>query len=65
MANEKITKKHRLAEALGNRSYYLEKIHDLQNCVENEQKMDKLTLYQLTQKRERVANLFENKNVPL
>lgn len=56
----KMSKEHRLIEALGSRAYYLEKIREVQAVIENEAKFGELTVYQLIQKRERINTLFDN-----
>lgn len=53
-------KDQKLAEALGNRAFYLQKIRDQQEIIENESKFEQLTAYSLMQKKERVQNLFDN-----
>lgn len=58
--NEKVSKEHRKAEALGNRAYYLEKIREQQSAIESEAKFEAYSEYQLDQKRKRIQQLFEN-----
>lgn len=61
MGNEKkLSEQHKLVEIINNRAYYIVKIRYQQNIIANDVKFEALTVYQLTEKRKRVQQLFEN-----